>query len=122
MTHRAQIVVGVLSHKTKLDDGLDALVESIHEFRRLRKVASASGKDPSQAILKKTLPAVYDLRAKPSTSFHEIFVRTWSCLDVNGRHDQNRARLLLDMDEKAQGPDLRLILEVEFCSDTLRQR
>jgi hypothetical protein len=124
MKHRAQTAVGVLSHKTDLEEGLDALADSILEFRRLRKVSKAASKGSTRTPVqkRKKLPSVYSLRARHSASFHEVFVRSWSCLEVDSKHDRHTASLLLDVDEKSEGVDLRLILEYESHSGVLRQK
>ena len=99
------------------------MAESIHEFRRLRKVAKATSKGSTRTLVQKNkLPAIYGLRARHSSSFHEVFVRTWSCLEVGGKHERHTASLLLDVDEKTEGVDLRLILEYESHAGTLRQK
>lgn len=113
----------MVSNKTKLDEGIETLDESIHELRRLRKFAKAAQKHKTtKQVQRRSLPPAYGTLARHSASFHEVFIKTWSCLDLNGTHARHTASLLLDTDETNDGTDLRLILEYESVAGALRQK
>jgi len=123
MRHRAQNAVAMAFSKTKLDEGIETLNESIHELRRLRKLAKAVQKhETTKQVQRRSLPPAYGTLARHSASFHEVFIKAWSCLDINGTHARHTASLLLDPDETNDGTDLRLILEYESVSGALRQK
>ena len=67
------------------------------------------------------IPRTYGLINKYSTSFHDVFVRRWSCLN-DGEHATHTAKLLIDAETSEDHIDLRLILEYEAVSGALRQK
>jgi len=121
--HRARRAVGVASKKSSLDEGLESLTDSVHEFRRLRKAAKEFQK-PRAACTKpeKAMPRTYGLVARHSASFLEALTKTWSCLNSNGVHSTHTAKLFLDTDAADDCVNFRMILEYEAVSGNLRQQ
>jgi hypothetical protein len=124
-TDKARVAINVVLNKSKLDRLLEELIESTDELRRLRKVAKAiQHSRPSRhtsATPKAPFPKTYGLINKHSSSFYNVFVRKWTCLNANRVHSRHAAKLLLDTDA-SKDMDLRLILEYEATSGAMRQR
>ncbi|KAH8891725.1 hypothetical protein GQ53DRAFT_841550 [Thozetella sp. PMI_491] len=120
--NKACVTTRFVLSKSRLEELIESLTESIGEFRILRKIAKSSGRTTGlRRCQNKTIPQKYEKITKHSTSFHEVLVRTWSCVNPNNLHTKHTAKLLLDTDVNEEGDDLRLILGYELTLGSLRQ-
>ncbi|KAM0420358.1 hypothetical protein ACHAPT_011900 [Fusarium lateritium] len=114
--------INVVLKKSKLDQAIEDLGESVNDLRRLRKMAKAVQECKSRRPLqKKVMPWPYVLVNQYSTSFHDALIRKWSCLKPDGVHCRHTAKLL-DTDVLDEHIDLRLIFEYEAVSGPLQQK
>ncbi|KAH6640131.1 hypothetical protein F5144DRAFT_609192 [Chaetomium tenue] len=120
--HHVQQAVGVVSKYSTLGAGIDALTDSIGEFRRLRKTARELQKPrPISPMQRKAMPQTYSLVARHSASFLEALSKTWSCRNSNGVHSTHTAKLFLEPDVSETCVNFRMILAYEAISGNLKQ-
>jgi len=127
MKSRASKAIDLALHESKLERGIDNLVDSVNQFKRLRKTAKEfhecklAGKLTSLQQ-ETTVPETYDLVATHSTSFLETFLRHWSCLKLNGVHSRHLAKLFLETDASVNPVSFKMALVHEVMMRGLRQR
>jgi len=112
-------------NQSNLEEGIDALRDSVTEFRRLRKVAKDLGQPEPQNLIvrrRKAMPRSLTSIARHSNSFIESFSQTWCCLNWDGTHSTHKAKLFLDSDASGDCVHLRMILEYEVTTGSLRQQ
>ncbi|KAK4233259.1 hypothetical protein C8A03DRAFT_39047 [Achaetomium macrosporum] len=121
--HRARRAVGVVSKKSSLEEGIEALADLITEFRRLRKVAKELH-EPRVVCSrqKKAMPRIYSIVSRHSASFLRTLSDSWSCLNSNGVHSTHTAKLFLDTEASDDYVNFRMLLEYEAISENMRQR
>ena len=115
MKNRASNAIDLALHESKLERGIDNLVDSVNQFKRLRKTAKEfhECKSAVKSVYlqqESTIPETYDLVATHSTSFLETFLRHWSCLKLNGVHSRHFAKLFLETDSSVNCVNFKMVL------------
>jgi len=115
-------------HKASLEEGIETLVSSITELRRLRKrtreltQAGPHRKRLAQEDEPPSPNTLFLTAATYSASFVDLFSKTWSCVSSSGTHSTHKAKLFLDHDITDECVSFRMVLEYEATTGKSIQR